>query len=243
MRRLRIAALALLAGGLLAGGYVVVGAGATRADNPVLTGDVGPKDAFTISLTGPSGAPVHSLDPGTYTLLVHDHSTIHNFHLTGPGVDVSTPIEQTGDFTFTVALSDGTYTYVCDAHAAEMKGSFAVGAAATTTTTTTTTKPAPSPAPTSGVTKLAGSVGPGSSIALGTADGSMLSGLAAGKATIVIRDRSKNDNFHLSGPGVARKTGVAFRGTVTWKVTLKAGRYAYRSDPHPVLHGAFTVKP
>jgi len=240
--RVRTVALVLVLSGLLAVGYVVAGAGATRADNPVLTGDVGQNDAFTIGLTGPTGAPVQQLDPGTYTLLVHDHSTIHNFHLKGPGVDVSTPIEQTGDFTFTVTLSDGTYTFVCDAHAAEMKGSFTVGAAATTTTTTTT-KPAPTPAPTSGVTKLAGAVGPGSSIALGTTDGSRLSGISAGKATIVIRDRSKKDNFHLSGPGIARKTGVAFRGTVTWKVTLEAGRYTYRSDPHPVLHGAFTVKP
>jgi len=242
MRRLRIAAIALLACGLLAGGYVVAGAGATRGDNPVLTGNVGQNDAFTIGLTGPTGAPVQHLDPRTYTLLVHDHSTIHNFHLSGPGVDVSTPIEQTGDFTFTVTLSDGTYTYVCDAHAAEMKGAFTVGAAATTTTGTTTGKPAPAPAPKPGATKLAGVVGPGSSIALGTADGSRLSGLSAGKATIVVKDRSKRDNFHLSGPGIARKTGVAFRGTVTWRVTLKAGRYTYRSDPHPVLHGSFRVK-
>ena len=89
-------------------------AGGARADNPVLTGSVGANDAFTISLAGPTGTPVQHLDAGTYTLLVHDLSELHNFHLTGPGVDVSTPVEQTGDFTFTITLSDGTYTFVCD---------------------------------------------------------------------------------------------------------------------------------
>ena len=238
MRASTVAALLALIG-LLATGLVVGVASATRADNPVLTGDVGANDAFTISLIGASGTSVKQLDPGTYTLVVHDRSTIHNFHLTGPGVDVSTPLEQTGDFTFTVTLSDGTYTYICDAHPTSMKGTFTVGAAATTPTT----PPAPSPAPKPAAAKLTGSVGPGKSISLGTADGSGLSSLSAGPATIVIRDRSKSDNFHVTGPGLSLSTGVAFRGIKTWKVTLKAGRYTYRSDPHPVLHGSFTVGP
>ena len=66
-------------------------AGGARADNPVLTGVVGTNDAYTNrALTGPTGSPVRNLDPGTYTLLVHDNSQIHDFHLEGPGVDVST---------------------------------------------------------------------------------------------------------------------------------------------------------
>ena len=44
-------------------------AGGARADNPVLTGNVGANDAFTISLAGPTGAPVSNLDPGTYSFL------------------------------------------------------------------------------------------------------------------------------------------------------------------------------
>ena len=235
--RIRAVAAVLALSGLLAAGLLVAGASATRADNPVLTGDVGANDAFTISLIGPSGTSVKQLDPGTYTLVVHDRSTIHNFDLFGPGVSVSTPVEQTGDFTFTITLSDGTYTYVCDAHPTTMKGTFTVGAAPPTTTTT----PAPTPTPKPAAAKLAGSVGPGNSIALGTSDGSSLTSLSAGPATIVVRDRSTTDNFHLSGPGLSLSTGVKFRGTRTWKVTLKAGRYTYRSDPHPVLHGSFTV--
>ena len=58
---------------------------------------------------------------------------------------------------------------------------------------------------------------------------------------IVVKDRSAGDNFRLTGPGVAKATGVAFRGTVTWAVTLRAGTYRYRSDRHPGLRGTFTV--
>ncbi|MFL5913000.1 MAG: hypothetical protein ACJ768_20835 [Gaiellaceae bacterium] len=125
MRKLvLVAALALLAS-----------AATARADNPALTGNVGAGDSFTISLAGPDGAAARNLAPGTYTLLVHDKSAIHNFHLFGPGnVDVSTTIDGVGDQTFTVTLFPGKYTYVCDAHPS-MKGSFTVGGAATTTTT------------------------------------------------------------------------------------------------------------
>jgi len=229
--RARIVAVVLVGSALL----TAAGVGARFADNPVLTGDVGANDAFVISLTGPTGTPVQHLDPGTYTLLVRDHSVVHDFHLTGPGVDVATPVDQSGDYTFTVTLSDGTYTYVCDPHSSRMMGSFTVGTAST---------PAPTPTPTpkpAAAAKLAGSVGPGGSIALGTSDGTPLSALSAGRATIVVHDRSKTDNFHLTGPGLSLSTGVKFRGTRTWKVTLKAGKYRYRSDPHPVLHGSFTV--
>jgi hypothetical protein len=120
---------------ILAVALALVGAAAARADNPTLTGNVGAGDSFTISVAG-----AQNLAPGAYTLVVHDHSAIHNFHLFGPGgVDVSTTIEGIGDQTFTVNLVAGKYTYVCDAHPS-MKGSFTVGA-----TTTTATKPAPPP--------------------------------------------------------------------------------------------------
>lgn len=118
-------------------------AATARADTPTLTGTVGAGDSFTISLAGPDGSTVRNLAPGTYTLLVHDKSAIHDFHLFGPGgVDVSTTIDGIGDQTFTVTLVPGTYSYVCDAHPS-MKGSFTVGAAATTTTTVSKPKPKP----------------------------------------------------------------------------------------------------
>jgi hypothetical protein len=228
MRLLTLAVLLLLVA------LPAAGAGATRADNPVLTGDVGANDSFSISLTGPTGSPVRNLDPGTYTLLVHDHSTIHNFHLFGPGgVNAATDVDATGDFTFTVTLVAGTYNFDCDAHVSTMKGSFTVGAAPT---------PTPTPTPTPKATALRASVGPGGTIALDSSNGTPLSSVTAGAATIVVNDRSKNDNFHLVGPGVSKATGVSFKGKVTWKVTLRAGKYTYKSDKHPVLHGSFSVK-
>src|SRR2546428_12831193 len=114
------------------------------------------------------------------------------------------------------------YNYVCDAHATFMKGSFTVGT------------PAPPPPP--AAAKVLASVGPGPKIAVRG-----VVGLTSGKAVIVVRDASKNDNFHLVGPGLNKATGVMFRGTVTWKVTLKPGSYSFRSDRHKTLRGAFRV--
>ena len=226
MRRLPLALAALAAAALPAAGAL-----ASRTDNPVLTADVGANDSFAISLVGPSGSPVRNLDPGTYTLLVHDRSSIHNFHLFGPGVDVATDVDAIGDRTFTVTLQAGTYTFDCDAHVSVMKGSFTVGGSSTT--------PTPTPAP--AVVKLLASVGPGARISLRSSDGTALSSLSPGAVTIVVTDRSAKDNFHLVGPGVSKKTGVAFTGTTTWKLALKAGAYVYRSDAHAKLHGGFSV--
>ena len=102
-------------------------AGDARADNPVLTGDVGLDDEFVISLVDASGAKVKHVDAGSYTLVVHDRSRHHNFHLFGPGVNVATDSENIGDQTFTIALVDGTYHFVCDPHSTTMRGTFTVG--------------------------------------------------------------------------------------------------------------------
>lgn len=201
---------------------------AARGDAGTLTGTVGTGDAFTIGLVGPSGSPVTHLDPGTYTLLVHDRSSLHDFHLSGPGgVDVSTDVDGIGDKTFTVTLVDGTYTFQCDPHSSRMKGTFTVGAVTSTTPSSTPAPAAP---------KVSASVGPGARIA---AKGTK--GLTAGAVTFVVKDASKTDNFRLKGPGVSKATTVAFTGTVTWRLKLKAGRYTFRSDAHPSLRGAFTV--
>lgn len=86
------------------------------------------------------------------------------------------------------------------------------------------------------------SVGPGRRIAL-IRQGSKVKTLNAGQLySIVVTDRTSTDNFHLYGKKVEKKTGVAFRGTVRWKVTFAAGRYRFRSDPHASLRGSFTVR-
>jgi hypothetical protein len=88
----------------------------------VLQGSVGP--GFEISLTTDDGGAVGTLAPGSYTLLTDDQAEIHNFHLTGPGVDVDTGVSETGTNSFDVDLVSGTYTFVCDPHASTMNGSF-----------------------------------------------------------------------------------------------------------------------
>lgn len=86
-----------------------------------LHGTVGP--GFDISLDEASG----TIAPGTYELEVEDLSDIHNFHLTGPGVDVTTDVAAEGTESFTVELQAGTYEFVCDPHAGQMNGTIEVG--------------------------------------------------------------------------------------------------------------------
>ena len=89
-----------------------------------LDGTVGP--GFDISLTDSSGKAVTTLAAGTYTIVVDDKADIHNFHLTGPGVDKSTDVGGTGKVTWTVDLKDGQYHVQCDPHSSQMNGDFTV---------------------------------------------------------------------------------------------------------------------
>ncbi len=91
----------------------------------VLTGTVGEGDAYVITFTDSTGAPVTSLKAGTYTVRVKDASKIHNFHLTGAGVDQKTTVPDITEVTWTVSLQAGTYTFRCDPHP-KMTGSFTV---------------------------------------------------------------------------------------------------------------------
>jgi plastocyanin len=96
---------------------------AATAATPTLTGTVGP--GFTITLTQ-GGKKVTKLKAGTYTFKISDKSNIHNFHLTGPGVNKKTSVGGTGSSTWKLTLKKGTYKFVCDPHATIMHGSFTV---------------------------------------------------------------------------------------------------------------------
>jgi hypothetical protein len=97
---------------------------ATDEAGNALAGSVGP--GFEISLFTVGGDAPSALTPGSYELTVEDLSSAHNFHLTGPGVDVSTSVSDEGTETFTVELQAGTYEFVCDPHASQMNGSIEV---------------------------------------------------------------------------------------------------------------------
>jgi len=216
---------------------LALSAGAGAQGSTTLTGTVGP--GFTIRLVDASGEAVRHLDPGAYTIHVEDRSPEHNFHLTGPGVNQATEIEENGTFTWNVTFQDGRYHFQCDPHSSTMFGDFTVGSATPPPTTTTTTPPPPPPP---AATRLAGSVGPGKRIAVTRAGArARVVTLKRGAAVLVVRDLSAADNFHLIGPGVNRATTKAGKGTFTWRLALKAGLYRYRSDATLSLKGSFRV--
>ena len=91
-------------------------------------------------------------------------------------------------------------------------------------------------------TVLRGTVGPGFTITLKTAQGKLVKQLKPGTYTIRIRDLSPIHNFHLFGPGVNKLTSVQNTGNASWTVRLKRGTYRYRCDPHrTIMHGSFTI--
>jgi plastocyanin len=207
----------------------------SAADNPTLQASVGP--GFTISLKDANGAAVKHLDPGTYTIHVTDLGIEHNFHLKGTGVDEATSVEDVQTVTWTVTFTDAVYHFQCDAHAGSMKGDFAVGSA------TLPPPPPPPPPPPSGFakgTKLKGTVGPGFTISLKDGAGKAVRKVHSGKAyTVTVSDKSAMHNFHLSGPGVNKKTSIPKKGTSTWKLKFKKGTYKFVCDAHPSMKGSF----
>jgi len=116
MLRTRLAIVTLL------GAALVIVASASAAV-PTLKGTDGP--GFTITLKKGT-TKVTKLKAGKYKIVIRDLSNLHNFHLTGPGVNKKTGVTAKGTFTWTVTLKKGTYKFLCDPHAAIMKGSFKV---------------------------------------------------------------------------------------------------------------------
>lgn len=199
-----------------------------------LIAEVGLNDSFQISLRTAAGAAVTDIPAGAYDIEIRDHSDLHNFHLTGPGgVNVSTDVAFVGTRTVQVTLQDkARYTFLCDAHPTSMRGTFTTGGGPPVS---------PPPPPRPRVKTLTATVGPGRTISLRSGT-SRVSRLKAGRYRIVVRDRSSSHNFHLRGPGVNKRTAVGFKGTATWTVTLRRGRYRFVCDPHAaVMKGSFRV--
>ena len=79
-----------------------------------LTATDGP--GFTISMSA------KTVKHGVYKITVRDRSSIHNFHLIGPGVNKKTAVAAVKTVTWTLTLKKGTYRFICDPHATVMKG-------------------------------------------------------------------------------------------------------------------------
>ena len=99
--------------------------GAAGSELTAVVGQEGDVDAFKITLMDGAGAEVTTLPAGDYTVKVKDLSKIHNFHLTGTGVEETTTVPEVADVTWTVTFTAGTYTFKCDPHA-KMTGTFTV---------------------------------------------------------------------------------------------------------------------
>jgi hypothetical protein len=229
----------LLAAAAAVAAALALGGGAS-AQSPTLFATVGP--GFSIRVADVAGNRITRIPPGTYTVVVNDRASEHNFHLSGPGVDMATDVDATGTFTWTVELQQGTYHYQCDPHFTTMKGDIAVEAGApgpVTTTTTSTSTPMPRPAPPP--RRLSATVG-ATSISLRSPSGARVTRLKAGPVVIGVLDLSTRHNFHLVGPGVNRATSRGARLKTTWRLMLRRGTYVYRSDAAPTrLRGTFEV--
>jgi plastocyanin len=89
--------------------------------------------------------------------------------------------------------------------------------------------------------RLDATVGPGFDITLNRGDKAVHK-LKAGKYRVKVVDKSDMHNFHLKGPGVNKKTSVEGKGTVTWTVTFRKGKYTFLCDPHSdSMIGHFTA--
>lgn len=99
--------------------------------NPVLVGKTGFHGAYRITLTFSDGRPVRTLPAGTYTLIVHDYSKIHNFALGSQTQNrrlLTTGIPWVGTKRYTLKFVPGSYAYACSSHFRTMNGTFKVTA-------------------------------------------------------------------------------------------------------------------
>jgi plastocyanin len=122
---LRLSALAAAIGAAVAMLVFLGSAGA--ASHPQLVGVVGQNDAYKITLTS-GGKAVKTLKAGTYTLVIHDDSSIHNYELDGPNGKswTFTSVPFTGTKTVTLKLTPGAYKAYCAPHESIMFQHFSV---------------------------------------------------------------------------------------------------------------------
>ncbi len=88
-----------------------------------------------------------------------------------------------------------------------------------------------------GTATLVAKVGPTTTISLTTTAGKPVTTLKPGIYTIVVRDRSRQLNFHLVGPtnSLSRATTLRFVGATKWRLKLVPGKYRYFSDRQKAL--------
>jgi|tagenome__1003787_1003787.scaffolds.fasta_scaffold20846946_2 plastocyanin len=122
----------------------------------------------------------------------------------------------------------------------------ATSSAAAATSSSAAATSSSAAATSSSPTVLTGTVGTESDpdafvITLTDSSGQKVTTLPAGDYTIQVHDLSAQHNFHLTGGSVDEKTSVPEVVDTTFDVTLAAGDYTFKCDPHPPMKGTFTV--
>jgi len=125
----RASAVLVIALAAVVGLALSAGTGAGATSKARLVGTVGKNNSFTITLKDSRGHRVRSLRAGTYTVVVHDFSRIHNFELErehhGNSRDL-TDVSFVGTRTVRVTLARGEYKVYCDPHESTMFQDFTV---------------------------------------------------------------------------------------------------------------------
>ena len=150
------------------------------------------------------------LDPGDYSITIKNLSLAqeHNFHLTGPGVDMAS------------AFDNNTVTWDVTLRGRHLQ--LPVRRAPDADEGLLPRRRRAAPAPSAEEADRQGR--PEEDDLAEEGHGAAVKTLVAGRYKVVVTDATKADNFHLTGPGVNKKTGVKFRGAATWTLTFKAGQ-------------------
>jgi len=100
---------------------------AGAASHPKLVGVVGKNDAYKITLSF-NGKIAKTLKAGSYTIVIHDDSQMHNYELDGPHGKswTFTQVPFVGTKTVTLKLVAGTYKAYCEPHESVMFQHFTV---------------------------------------------------------------------------------------------------------------------
>ena len=120
--------LALPAAGVLAAVFAVAAFAHPQAGTKKLIGTVGKNNSYNITLTTAAGKVVKTLKAGTYTVVIHDDASIHNYELDGPHGKswTFTSVPFKGTKTLTIKFVAGAYKAYCSAHESTMFQHFKV---------------------------------------------------------------------------------------------------------------------
>jgi len=227
----------------------------------------------SIGLTFDDGSPVGlqardvlTIPPGTYTIRVIDDADLHNFHLDGPGVDMTTSVEGLSSPTWTVTFQPaGNYRFQCDVHPDFMFGLFqasggssSTGSSGSSSTGTSSSGSSPSGSSSSGSTStgvsstsggaqtlrgtLAGTVSSAGNLKL-MLQGKAVSKLKSGRYKITVVDKTPARSFVVQQNNHSATTvsGVSFVGTRSVTLNLTAGQWAFYSSAGTKSKSSFIV--